>query len=58
MRKPVGLNIITIDQPKRMVGIIWIDNRNINLEILSEGYTEAFVEYHRAPYRSRFIETK
>jgi len=33
MGKPVRLDIIDIDRYKRMVGMIWIGNRNINLEM-------------------------
>jgi endonuclease YncB( thermonuclease family) len=58
MRKQVRLDIIDIDRYKRMVGIIWLDNRNINLEMVSEGYAEAYVEYLKAPYRSKFINAE
>jgi len=47
-----------IDQYKRMVGIIWIGNRNINLEIVQEGYAEAYVEHLKEPYRSQFIRAE
>jgi len=55
MGKQIKLDIIDIDKYKRMVGMIWLDNRNINLEMVSEGYAEAFVEYLKPPYRSDFI---
>lgn len=55
MRKQVKLDIIDIDRYKRMVGIIWIGNRNINLEMVREGYGEAYVEYLKEPYRSQFL---
>jgi micrococcal nuclease len=55
MRKQVRLDIIDIDQYKRMVGMIWIGDRNINLEMVQEGYAEAYVEYLKEPYRSQFI---
>lgn len=51
----VRLDIIDIDKYKRMVGIIWIGNRNINLEMVQEGYAEAYLEYLKEPYRSQFI---
>jgi len=56
MGKQVRPDIITIDQYRRMMGILWIDNRNINLEMLSEGYAEAYVEYLRAPYGQSFLK--
>jgi len=58
MRKHVRLDIIDIDRYKRSVGIIWLDERNINLEMVSEGYAEAYVEYLKPPYRSEFIEAE
>jgi micrococcal nuclease len=58
MGKQVRLDIITIDRHKRMVGMIWLDNRNINIEMISEGYAEAFIEYLKEPYRSEFVEAE
>lgn len=58
MRKQVKLDIIDIDKYRRMVGIVWLGDRNINLEMLSEGYAEAYVEYLKPPYRSEFIEAE
>jgi len=58
MGMQVRLDIIDIDRYKRMVGMIWIDNRNINLEMVREGYAEAYVEYLKEPYRSQFIRAE
>jgi micrococcal nuclease len=58
MRKQVRLDIIDIDRYRRSVGIIWLDERNINLEMVSEGYAEAYVEYLKEPYRSKFIDAE
>ena len=58
MGKQVKLDIIDIDRYKRMVGVIWIGNRNINLEMVKEGYAEAYLEYLREPYRSQFIQAE
>jgi len=55
MGKQVRLDIIDIDRYKRMVGMIWLGNRNINLEMVNEGYAEAYVEYLKEPYRLQFI---
>jgi micrococcal nuclease len=41
-----------------MVGMIYLDNRNINLEMVREGYAEAYIEYLKPPYRSEFIEAE
>jgi micrococcal nuclease len=58
MGKQVRLDIIDIDRYKRMVGMIWIGNRNINLEMVKEGYAEAYPEYLKEPYRAQFIQAE
>jgi endonuclease YncB( thermonuclease family) len=35
--------------------MIWVGNRNINLEMLRGGYAEAYLEYLKEPYRAQFI---
>jgi len=42
----------------RMIGVIWIGNRNINLEMVQEGYAEAYVEHLKEPYRAQFIRAE
>ncbi len=58
MGKQVKLEILDIDKYKRMVGMIWLDDRNINMEMVREGYAEAFVEYLKPPYRTMFLEAE
>jgi endonuclease YncB( thermonuclease family) len=58
MGKEVKLDILDIDKYRRMVGMIWVDNRNINLEMVKEGHAEAFVEYLNPPYRTQFLEAE
>jgi endonuclease YncB( thermonuclease family) len=58
MGKQVRMDIIDIDRYKRMVGMIWIGNRNINLEMVKEGYAEAYLEYLKEPYREQFIRAE
>jgi micrococcal nuclease len=58
MGMQVRLDIIDIDKYKRMVGMIWINDRNINLEMVREGYAEAYVEYLKEPYRSQFMRAE
>jgi micrococcal nuclease len=54
----VKLDVIDIDKYRRMVGMIWLDDRNINLEMVREGYAEAFIEYLKPPYREQFLEAE
>lgn len=56
--KQVKLDIHDIDKYRRMVGMIWLDGRNINLEMVNEGYAEAFVEYLKPPYRAQFLDVE
>jgi endonuclease YncB( thermonuclease family) len=58
MRKAVRLDIIDIDRYKRMVGMIWIGDRNINLEMVKEGYAEAYTEYLKDPFKSQFLSAQ
>jgi len=55
MGKQVRMDILDIDKYKRMVAVIWIGNRNISLEMVKEGYADAYLEYLREPYRAEFI---
>ena len=58
MGKQVKLEILDIDKYRRMVCMVWLDDRNINLEMIREGYAEAFVEYLKPPYRAQFLEAE
>lgn len=58
MGKEVRLDILDIDKYRRMVGMIWLDDRNINLEMVREGHAEAFIEYLKPPYRTQFLASE
>ena len=58
IRKQVRLEILDIDKYRRMVCMVWLDNRNINMEMIREGYAEAFVEYLNEPYRNQFMSAQ
>ncbi len=58
MGKQVKLEILDIDKYRRMVCMVWLDDRNINLEMVREGYAEAFIEYLKPPYRGQFMEAE
>jgi len=38
--------------------MIWIGDRNINLEMVREGFWEAYVEYLKEPYRLQFMRAE
>ena len=58
MGKQVKLDILDIDKYRRMVGMVWLIDRNINLEMVREGYAEAFIEYLNEPYRPEFLKAE
>ena len=59
MGKQVKLDILDIDKYRRMVGMIYLNDRNINLEMIREGYAEAFIEYLKEePYKSEFLKVE
>jgi len=57
-RKNVRVEIIDIDRYRRMVSMIWLGNRNVNLEMVREGYAEAYREYLKEPYYAQFIDAE
>lgn len=57
-QKSVRVEIRDIDRYRRMVAILWLEDRNVNLEMLSAGMAEAYVEYLKQPYRTPFILTE
>lgn len=58
LRHKVQLDIMDIDRYKRSVGIVSLNNRNINLELIKEGYGWAYTEYLKRPYASEFIDAE
>jgi len=56
--KRVRVDIIDIDRYRRMVSMIWLEKRNINLEMVREGYAEAYRKYLKEPYYSKFINAE
>jgi len=57
-KKNVRVDIVDIDRYRRMVSMIWLGNRNINLEMVREGYAEAYREYLKDAYRSQFLDAE
>jgi len=58
MGKQVKVDIIEFDKYRRAVCMVWLDDRNINLEMVREGYAEGFIEYLKPPYRAQFLEAE
>lgn len=57
-RQRVRLDVMDIDKYKRLVCIVWLDNRNINSEMVSEGWAWAYRKYLERPHASEYIGTE
>jgi endonuclease YncB( thermonuclease family) len=57
-QRSVRVEILDIDRYRRVVGIIWLAERNVNLEMIAAGMAEAYVEYLKKPYRAPFIQAE
>lgn len=53
--KRVRLDVMDIDRYRRLVSMVWLDGRNINKEMIAEGWAWAYREYLDTPYASDFI---
>jgi len=54
----VKVDIMAVDRYKRMVGIVYLDNKNINLEMVKEGWAWAYREYLDRPYTSEYLNAE
>lgn len=54
-RKRVRLEVMDIDHYRRLVSQVWLDRRNINKEMVAEGWAWAYRDYLDTPYASEFI---
>jgi len=56
-KKNVRIDIINIDH-HQYIAIIWRNKRNINLEMIREGYAEASWELLKQPYYAKFLDAE
>ena len=54
----VRLDVIDIDKYRRLVCMVWLNDRNINLEMVTEDHAEAFIEYLKPPCQAEFFDTE
>ncbi len=57
-KKRVCVDIIDIDRHHWMASLIWLKKRCINLEMVREGYAEAYQERLKQPYYAEFSYTE
>ena len=56
--KRVKVLIVDVDQYKRPVTVVYLDSRDINREMVREGYAWAYREYLKGPYASEYIDAE
>jgi len=56
--KKVRVDIIAVDRYKREVGIVYLESRNINLQMVKEGWAWAYTQYLDRPYASEYLDTE
>lgn len=57
-RQRVRLDVMTVDRYGRTVSIVWLNNRNINIEMASEGWAWAYRQYLDRPHASEYIHAE
>lgn len=57
-RKRVRVEIMAVDQYKRSVGIIYLNGKNINQEMVAEGWAWAYRQYLDRPHASEYIQAE
>lgn len=57
-RQRVRLDVTDIDKYGRTVSIVWLGSRNINIEMVSEGWAWAYKQYLDRPHASEYIRSE
>lgn len=57
-RKQVRLDVMDVDRYGRTVGIVWLNNRNINLEMVADGWAWAYTQYLARPHASEYVQVE
>lgn len=53
--QPVRIEVMAIDRHKRLVALVKNQGRDINMELVAEGYAWAYRKYLTSPYASDYI---
>lgn len=57
-RQRVRVEVMDIDRYKRAVSVVWLGNRNINREMVREGFAWAYRQYLDRPHASEYIDAE
>jgi len=56
--KTVRVEVINVDFYQRKVGIVWLEETNINAEMVREGHAWAYRQYLDRPHASEYIDAE
>ncbi len=57
-RQHVRLDVMDTDRYGRTVSIVWLGDRNINLEMVAEGWAWAYTQYLDRPHASEYLQAE
>lgn len=57
-RQRVKLDVMNVDQYGRTVGIVWLGNRNINREMVADGWAFSYRQYLDRAHASEYINAE
>lgn len=57
-RQHVRLDVMDIDRYGRTVGIVWLGNRNINREMVADGWAWSYRQYLDRAHASEYIDAE
>lgn len=56
--KRVRLDIIDIDRYRRNVGVLWVGRRNVNVEMVADGWAWAYRDYLQRPHAGQYLDSE
>lgn len=56
--KPVRVEVMDSDRYGRLVSVVWLGNRNINKEMVADGWAWAYRQYLDRPHASEYINAE
>jgi len=57
-RQRVRVEVIDIDQYRRLVSVVWLSSRNINRELVADGWAWAYRQYLDRPHASEYTNAE
>jgi len=57
-QKRVKVEVMDVDHNSRSISVVWLDGRNINREMVAEGYVWAYREYLDQSHSAEYIQAE